>query len=192
MTRPDRRQQAALSSAFAGAIDLSALKNKPAPGAGARAAGAAVEVHDRRHRSHLRRGRPGLDRRCRWSSICGRADPRCPPRCPRCSTRSSRTVTDPGYWPGSTWTPIPRVAQAFQAREIPTIIAVAAGQPVDAYAGPADDTAVREWITALLDALRERMPAITRGRGGGRYRAGTRRRAGGRALHRGRGRTDGR
>jgi hypothetical protein len=32
MTRPDRRQQAALSSAFAGAIDLSALKNKPATG----------------------------------------------------------------------------------------------------------------------------------------------------------------
>src|SRR5436190_23949443 len=30
MTRPDRRPQAALSSAFAGAIDLSALKNKPA------------------------------------------------------------------------------------------------------------------------------------------------------------------
>src|ERR1700709_1294447 len=33
MTRPDRRQQAALSTAFAGAIDLSALKNKPVPGA---------------------------------------------------------------------------------------------------------------------------------------------------------------
>ena len=34
MTRPDRAQQAAFSSAFAGAIDLSALKTRPAPAGG--------------------------------------------------------------------------------------------------------------------------------------------------------------
>jgi putative thioredoxin len=54
----------------------------------------------------------------------------------------------------------PRIAQAFQAREIPTIIAVAAGQPVDAYAGPADEPSLRAWITGLLDALRDRLPGI--------------------------------
>lgn len=54
----------------------------------------------------------------------------------------------------------PRIAQAFQARQIPTVIAVAAGQPVDAYPGAADEASVRDWITGLLDALRDRLPGI--------------------------------
>ncbi len=159
MTRPDPRQQAALSSAFAGAIDLSALKNKPAP------AGGAPQTPPSKYTIEVTEATFGE---------VVQASTELPVVFDLWSGRSSlstalsallNAVVADGH---GSWVLArvdvdtnPRVAQAFQAREIPTIIAVAAGQPIDAYAGPAEDTAVRQWIAALLDALRERMPAIT-------------------------------
>ena len=157
MTRPDPRQQAALSAAFAGAIDLSALK-KPAGGAAAPQAPSsryAIEVTE-----------------ATFSEVV-QASADLPVVFDLWSARSTlsvalsgvlNTVVERGH---GAWVLArvdvdtnPRVAQAFQAREIPTIIAVAAGQPIDAYAGPADEASVTEWIGALLDALRDRMPGI--------------------------------
>ncbi len=161
MTRPDRRQQAALSSAFAGAIDLSALKNKPAT---AGANGAAAQAPPSKFSIDVTEATFGevvqasTDLPVVFDLWSGRST---------LSTSLSaalNTVVEEGH---GSWVLArvdvdtnPRVAQAFQAREIPTIIAVAAGQPVDAYAGPADETAVRGWIKALLDALRDRLPGI--------------------------------
>lgn len=54
----------------------------------------------------------------------------------------------------------PRIAQAFGAQSIPMVVAVVGGQPVDAFSGAQPEPQVRQWIAALLDALRERMPAI--------------------------------
>jgi putative thioredoxin len=54
----------------------------------------------------------------------------------------------------------PRIAQAFQVQSIPMVMAVVAGQPVDGFNGALPEPQVREWITRLLDALRDRMPAI--------------------------------
>ncbi|MBW0114707.1 tetratricopeptide repeat protein [Pseudonocardia abyssalis] len=54
----------------------------------------------------------------------------------------------------------PRIAQAFGAQSIPMVVAVVGGQPVDAFNGAQPEAQVREWISSLLDALRERMPAI--------------------------------
>jgi putative thioredoxin len=54
----------------------------------------------------------------------------------------------------------PRIAQLFGAQSIPTIIAVAGGQPVDAFSGAMPEPQVRQWITAILDALRDRLPGI--------------------------------
>ncbi len=54
----------------------------------------------------------------------------------------------------------PRIAQAFGAQSIPMVVAVVGGQPVDAFSGAQPEPQVRQWISALLDALRERMPAI--------------------------------
>ncbi|WP_141277961.1 tetratricopeptide repeat protein [Pseudonocardia hydrocarbonoxydans] len=54
----------------------------------------------------------------------------------------------------------PRIAQAFGAQSIPMVVAVVGGQPVDAFNGALPESQVREWISSLLDALRERMPAI--------------------------------
>jgi putative thioredoxin len=54
----------------------------------------------------------------------------------------------------------PRIAQAFGVQSIPMVVAVVGGQPVDAFNGAQPEPQVRQWISALLDALRDRMPAI--------------------------------
>ena len=54
----------------------------------------------------------------------------------------------------------PRIAQLFGVQSIPTVIAIAGGQPVDAFSGALPEPQVRQWITAILDALRDRMPGI--------------------------------
>ncbi len=160
MTRPDRRQQAALSTAFAGAIDLSALKNKPAPGAAPGVPAKPVskyniDVDEASFGEVVQASTEVMVVFDLWSS-----------RSALSVSLSSvlNDVVDGGH---GAWVLArvdvdtnPRVAQAFQAREIPTIIAVAGGQPVDAYAGPAEEAPVRAWITGLLDALRERLPGI--------------------------------
>ena len=54
----------------------------------------------------------------------------------------------------------PRISQVFGVQSIPTVVAIAGGQPIDAFAGALPEPQIREWLTALLDALRDRMPGI--------------------------------
>jgi len=54
----------------------------------------------------------------------------------------------------------PRIRQAFGVQSVPTVVAVVAGQPVDGFSGALPEPDVRKWISGLLDALRDRMPAI--------------------------------
>jgi putative thioredoxin len=54
----------------------------------------------------------------------------------------------------------PRIRQAFGVQSVPTVVAVVGGQPVDGFSGALPEPDVRKWISALLDALRDRMPAI--------------------------------
>lgn len=64
----------------------------------------------------------------------------------------------------------PRIAEAFGAKSIPMVVAVVGGQPVDAFNGAQPEAQIRDWLSSLLDALRERMPAIAEaeaGAGGG-------------------------
>jgi Thioredoxin domain-containing protein len=59
-----------------------------------------------------------------------------------------------------------RIAQAFGAQSIPMVVAVVGGQPVDAFNGALPEPQVRQWIGSLLDALRDRMPAIAQAEAG--------------------------
>jgi putative thioredoxin len=54
----------------------------------------------------------------------------------------------------------PRIAQLFGVQSIPTIVAIAGGQPVDAFSGAQPEPQIRQWIGALLVALRDRLPGI--------------------------------
>jgi putative thioredoxin len=54
----------------------------------------------------------------------------------------------------------PRVGQLFGAQSVPMVVAIAAGQPMEAFAEVPPEPRLRQWISGLLDALRDRMPAI--------------------------------
>jgi putative thioredoxin len=54
----------------------------------------------------------------------------------------------------------PRIAQLFGAQSVPTVIAIAGGQPIDAFAGARPEPEVKQWIKSLLDALRDQLPGI--------------------------------
>ncbi|MQA63992.1 MAG: tetratricopeptide repeat protein [Actinophytocola sp.] len=54
----------------------------------------------------------------------------------------------------------PRIAQVFGAQSIPTVVAIAGGQPVDAFSGALPEPEIRKWLNALFDALRDKLPGI--------------------------------
>lgn len=165
MSRPDPRQTAALSAALSGAVDLSALKAraeataKPRDGGAARSAGGATTVVDVTEATFQAEV---IERSLQvpviidlWATWCG--------PCKQLSPVLER-LAEAG---GGTWVLAKidvdanqRIAQLFGVQSVPTVIAVAAGQPVDAFAGAMPEPQVRQWIESLLDALRDRMPGI--------------------------------
>lgn len=54
----------------------------------------------------------------------------------------------------------PRIAQLFGVQSIPMVVAVAGGQPVDAFQGALSEQEIRQWLDKLLDAQRENLPGI--------------------------------
>ncbi|WP_308283151.1 tetratricopeptide repeat protein [Pseudonocardia nigra] len=168
MTRPNPRQAAqtaALSSAMAGAVDLSALKARSEAAARQQAAPAAVDggasqfvvdVTEQTFQTEV------IERSTQvpvvvdlWATWCG--------PCKQLSPVLERLAEAAG----GAWILAkvdvdanPRIAQAFGVQSIPMVVAVVAGQPVDAFNGALPEPQVRQWINALLDALRDRMPGI--------------------------------
>ncbi|MEV6774232.1 tetratricopeptide repeat protein [Nocardia sp. NPDC051030] len=53
-----------------------------------------------------------------------------------------------------------RIAQAFGVQGIPTVIAVAAGQPLADFTGNQPEEQVTQWIAAVLDAVRGKLPGV--------------------------------
>jgi putative thioredoxin len=61
----------------------------------------------------------------------------------------------------------PRIAQLFGVQSIPTVVAIAGGQPVEAFAGAQPEPQIKQWLSALLDALRDKLPGIRAAEAGG-------------------------
>lgn len=55
----------------------------------------------------------------------------------------------------------PRIAQLFGVQSIPTVVAIAGGQPVEAFAGAQPEPQIKQWLASLLDALRDKLPGIS-------------------------------
>jgi putative thioredoxin len=174
VSRPDPRQvaqTAALSRAMAGAVDLSALKTRsdaptrrpaapdPDGGGGSRF---VVDVTEQSFQADV------LERSLQvpvvvdlWAEWCG--------PCKQLSPVLERLAeAGNGAWilAKVDIDANPRIAQAFGVQSIPMVVAVVGGQPADAFNGALPEPQVRQWISALLDALRERMPAIAEAEAG--------------------------
>ena len=154
---------------MAGAVDLSALKarteaaNRPqAPGAGAGGSGGAsqwvVEATEQNFQDVVERSSTVPVVIELWASRY--------PREEQLSSELERLAASGG----GAWVlarvdidSSPRIAQAFGVQQVPMIVIVAGGQPVDAVNGAMPDAQAAQWVQSLLDALRERMPAIAEG-----------------------------
>lgn len=169
MSRPDPRQQAAVMPAsFAGAIDLSALKNRaaaPASGPAGAVIGApaesgprspfVVDVDEASFGSVLEASAQVPVVVDLWATWC---EP-----CKQLSPILERLASAAG----GSWILAkvdvdanPRIAQAFGVQSIPMVVALAKGQPVDAFNQALPEPQVRQWIAAVLDALRDQLPGI--------------------------------
>ncbi len=180
MSRPDPRQAAqtaALSSAMAGAVDLSALKTRsdntraaPQATGGDGAAGGSrwvIDVTERSFQADV------LERSMQVPVVVDLWATWCEP-CKQLSPVLER-LADAG---NGAWVLAkvdvdanPRISQAFGVQSIPTVVAVVGGQPVDAFNGAIPEPQIRDWLTSLLDALRERMPAIAEAEAGAQREA---------------------
>jgi len=176
VTRPDPRKTAALSAALSGAVDLGALKARadaarqasvaPPPAAAGAAAAAdgnggapwIVDVSEAAFQAVVEQSL-----QVPVVVLLGAAySPE--------SQQLSDTLTRFAQSSGGSWIlarvdleQSPRIGQAFGVQSVPTVIAVAAGQPIDAFAGPLGDAELSAWIERLLDALRDRLPGIRAG-----------------------------
>lgn len=180
MTRPDPRQTAALSAALSGAVDLSGLKARaeaaskpkaapPAPPSPDGADGAAptgafvIDVTEATFQAEV------VDRSLQvpvivdlWAEWCG--------PCKQLSPVLERLANAAnGAWilAKVDVDANPRIAQLFGVQSIPTVVAIAGGQPVEAFAGAQPEPQIRQWLAALLDALRDRLPGIAAAEQGG-------------------------
>ncbi|SFR12229.1 putative thioredoxin [Lentzea waywayandensis] len=173
MTRPDPRKTAALSAALSGAVDLGALKARadaartaaatPAAPAGASAPdnGSVPWIVDVTEASF----QAVVEQSLQVPVVVLLGASYSPE-----SQQLAASLTRFASASGGSWIlarvdleSSPRIGQAFGVQSVPTTVAVAAGQPIDAFAGPIADAELSQWIARLLDALRERLPGIRAG-----------------------------
>lgn len=158
MTRP----RPPFSPALAGAVDLSALKqraNQPTGNTAAPPAGQAsgppvgVDITEANFEVEV------LARSNELPVVVLLWSARSEPSVQLAEILSGLASTDAGKWSLATVNvdAVPRVAQMFGAEAVPTVVALAAGQPLSSFQGmqPADQ--LRRWIDSLLSATADKL-----------------------------------
>lgn len=162
----------AVSAALSGAVDLSAVKARAeaaarqgtqasaGAGAGGQANGAAsasvIDVTEATFQAEvLERSLQQLVVVDLWADWCG--------PCKQLSPVLERLADESG----GAWVLAkidvdanPRIMQLFGVQSIPTVVAIAGGQPVDAFSGALPEPQIRQWLTQLLDLLRDKLPGV--------------------------------
>jgi putative thioredoxin len=181
VSRPNPRQTAALTSALAGAVDLSALRARADAARGANSGGGPAGAQQRGSANGAAQPAEGgsgvgwivdvteqtfqaevLERSLQVPVVVDLWATWCQP-CKQLSPVLER-LAEQG---GGTWVLAkididanPRIAQAFGVQSVPTVIALAGGQPVEAFSGAQPEPQVRQWIEALVTAFRDKLPGI--------------------------------
>lgn len=144
-----------LGAAVRGAVDLSALRNRPAPAAGDADGGAPVEsvavaslvmdVTDETFPQVLELSRTVPVVVDLWAEWCG--------PCKQLSPVLERVVAELGGRLVLAKVDVdanPQLSQAFRAQSIPMVVALVAGQPVPLFTGAVPEQQVREVFAQLL------------------------------------------
>ncbi|MDI9895707.1 tetratricopeptide repeat protein [Rhodococcus sp. IEGM 1381] len=139
---------------MAGAVDLSVLKDRPAPAPAAEPAGEAgglapiVDVTAATFEAEV------LQRSTQVPVIVDLGSARSPQ-----SQSLTRQLGQMAVEAGGAWVLArvdvdsnPQIAQAFGVQAIPTVVAVAAGQPLADFQGTQSDEQLRQWLQAVEQA----------------------------------------
>jgi putative thioredoxin len=139
-----------MAGGLAGAVDLSALKQPP-PSAGAAPAGGApggVEITEANIEAEV------ILRSSQLPVVVLLWSPRSEASAQLGQLLSGLADADGGKWALATVNVdvVPRVGQMFGVQAIPTVVALAGGQPLSSFQGAQPPEQLRRWIDSLLDA----------------------------------------
>ena len=164
MTRPDPRQNAALSAAMSRAVDLSALKaradaaaNPTSPGGGPSGPPSEFVVETTEETFGA-----VVEQSLQIPVVVALYASWSPQSVELVTTAEKLAAKSRGTWllAKVDVDASPRIAQTFGAQSVPMLIAVAAGQPIDGLVDVLPEPQLKQWIDRLVTALRDRMPGI--------------------------------
>lgn len=141
-----------MGPALAGAIDLSALKQPPPAAAAAPASGSApasaIEVTEANFEADV------IAKSNQVPVVVLLWTPRSPSSVQLGDVLAALAADDGGTWSLATVNVdvVPQVAQAFGVQGVPTVVAVAAGQPLSSFQGSQPPEQLRRWVDSLLEA----------------------------------------
>jgi putative thioredoxin len=134
---------------MAGAVDLSALKQRSAPaGEGGAAAPNGVEITEANLEAEV------LVRSSQVPVVVLLWSPRSEASAQLGDVLGQLAAADGGKWSLATVNvdAVPRVAQMFGVQAVPTVVALAAGQPISSFQGVQPPEQLRQWVDSLLNA----------------------------------------
>ncbi|MBA4855149.1 tetratricopeptide repeat protein [Nocardia farcinica] len=132
---------------MSGAVDLSSLKQPPAGASGGAGGGYAVSEADFETKV--------LRRSLQVPVVVALYSQRSPGSVELVRTLERMVAADGGTWDLATVEAEAnmRIAQALRVQGIPTVIAIAAGQPLADFEGAQPEPQVRQWIDAVVQAV---------------------------------------
>jgi putative thioredoxin len=136
---------------MAGAVDLSALKQQTAPageGDGGAAQPNGLEITEANLEAEV------LVRSSQIPVVVLLWSPRSEASTQLGDALAQLAVADAGKWSLATVNvdAVPRVAQMFGVLAVPTVVALAAGQPLSSFQGSQPPDQLRRWVDSLLNA----------------------------------------
>lgn len=140
---------------MAGAVDLSALKQRASTSeGGASGPAGGVEVTEANLEDEV------LVRSSHVPVVVLLWSPRSDASVQLGDALAALADTDGGKWSLATVNvdAVPRVAQMFGVQAVPTVVALAAGQPLSSFQGVQPPEQLRRWIDSLLNAVAGKLP----------------------------------